>query len=60
MITRSSTQPNEADRLPKNFPALQERMDTVKRVKVEKQQLISRPPLENTVAAEKDDTFFLL
>jgi hypothetical protein len=51
---------NDADRLPKNFPALQERMDVVKRSTVEKQQATSRSPLENAPAVEKDDTFFLL
>jgi hypothetical protein len=60
MITRRSTQPNETDRLPKNFPALQERMDVVKRSNAEKQQLTPRSPLETPVVAEKDDTFFLL
>jgi len=51
---------NDADRLPKNFPALQERMDVVKGSTVEKQQATSRSPLENAPAVEKDDTFFLL
>jgi hypothetical protein len=51
---------NDGDRLPKNFPALQERMDAVKRSTVEKQQATSRSPLENAPAVEKDDTFFLL
>lgn len=59
MITSRSPQSNETDRLPKNFPALQERMDVVKRTKSEKQQL-TRSPLENPVKVEKDDTFFLL
>jgi hypothetical protein len=60
MIIRTSTPANDPDRLPKNFPALQERMDAVKRSNVEKQQATSRSPLENTPAVEKDDTFFLL
>ena len=60
MITRRSTQPNEIDRLPKNFPALQERMDAVKRSNADKQQLTPRSPLENAANAEKDDGFFLL
>jgi len=60
MITRRSTQPNEADLLPKNFPGLQERMDVVKRSNAEKQQLTPRSPLDIPVSAEKDDTFFLL
>jgi hypothetical protein len=60
MIARTSVQPNETDRLPKNFPALQERMDAVKRSNIEKQQDPSRSPLESTPAVEKDDTFFLL
>ena len=59
MISRS-TQPNETGRLPKNFPALQERMDTVKRSNAEKQQVTPHSPLENPVGVEKDDTFFLL
>ena len=59
MMIRSS-QINETERLPKNFPALQERMEVVKRANVEKQQLTPRPPLENPSAVEKDDTFFLL
>jgi len=53
MITRRPTQPNETDWLPKNFPALQERMDTVKRSNAEKQQLTSRSPLENPDGVEK-------
>ena len=61
MIVRTSLQPKDTDRLPKNFPALQERMDAVKRSNVEKQQdHPSRSPLESTPAVEKDDTFFLL
>jgi len=60
MITRTSIPANDADRLPKNFPALQERMDTVKRSNAEKQQVPSRSPLENVPAVEKDDSFFLL
>ena len=59
MMIRPS-QINETERLPKNFPALQERMEMVKRANVEKQQLASRRPLENAIAVEKDDTFFLL
>jgi hypothetical protein len=57
-----STQLNEMERLPKNFPALQERMEAVKHsgVDKQKQQLTSRSPLENAVAVEKDDSFFLL
>ena len=58
MIT--SNQINETERLPNNFPALQERMEVVNRGKLEKQQLTPRSPLENPSAAEKDDTFFLL
>jgi len=60
MISRRSAQPNDTDRLPKKFPALQERMDTVKRSNAEKQQVTPRSPLENPVVVEKDDTFFLL
>jgi len=59
MMIRSS-QINETERLPKNFPALQERMEVVKRGKLEKQQLTPRSPLEIPGAADKDDTFFLL
>jgi len=54
------TQANETERLPKNFPALQERMDIVKRSNAEKQQLSPRSPLENPPVVDKDDTFFLL
>ena len=60
MIARTSPQNNDVDRLPKNFPALQERMDAVKRSSAEKQQAPSRSPLESTPAVEKDDSFFLL
>ena len=60
MIPRRSNQTNEVERLPKNFPALQERMDIVKRSSAEKQQLTSRSPLEKLPGVEKDDTFFLL
>jgi hypothetical protein len=60
MIPRRSSQTNETERLPKNFPALQERMDTVKRSNAEKQQLTPRSPLENPAGVEKDDNFFLL
>jgi hypothetical protein len=60
MIPRRSSQTNETERLPKNFPALQERMDTVKRSGAEKQPLISRSPVENLVSIEKEDNFFLL
>ena len=59
MLSRLS-QTNEVERLPKNFPALQERMDVVKRSNAEKQQLTSRSPLENLPGVEKDDNFFLL
>lgn len=59
MMIRSS-QINETERLPKNFPALQERMEVVKRAKAEKPQLTSRSTLENPTTVEKDDTFFLL
>ncbi len=59
MMIRSS-QINETERLPKNFPALQERMEVVKRANLEKPQLTSLSPLENPSAVEKDDTFFLL
>lgn len=59
MIPRP-TQTNETERLPKNFPALQERMDTVKRSNAEKPQLSPRSPLENPAVVDKDDTFFLL
>jgi len=59
MMIRPS-QISETERLPKNFPALQERMEVVKRGKLEKQQLTARSPLEVPSAAEKDDTFFLL
>ena len=60
MLTSRPTQPKETDLMPKNFPAIQERMDTVKRTHVEKQKLTSRSPLEIPVSVEKDDTFFLL
>ncbi len=60
MIPRRSIQTNETERLPKNFPALQERMDTVKRSGAEKQPLTPRSPLENPAGVEKDDNFFLL
>jgi len=60
MLPRRLSPTNEAERLPKNFPALQERMDIVKRSNAEKQPLTSRSPLENLPAVEKDDTFFLL
>ena len=59
MMIRPS-QINETERLPKNFPALQERMEVVKRANVEKPQLTSRSLVENLSAVEKDDTFFLL
>jgi hypothetical protein len=59
MIPRP-TQKNETERLPRNFPALQERMDLAKRGDAEKQQLTPRSPLENSAVVEKDDTFFLL
>jgi len=50
------------ERLPKNFPALQERMETVKHsgIDKQKQQLTPHPSLENPAAAEKDESFFLL
>jgi hypothetical protein len=57
---RRLTQTTETERLPKNFPGLQERMETVKRSNYEKQQLTSRSPLESTTGVEKEDTFFLL
>ena len=60
MIARTSSQTNETERLPKNFPALQERMDAVKRSGAEKQQVTPRSPVENLAGIEKDDTFFLL
>lgn len=60
MLSRRLSQTNEVERLPKNFPALQERMDVVKRSNAEKQQLTSRSPLENLPSVEKDDNFFLL
>lgn len=60
MISRTSAPPNDLDRLPKNFPALQERMDAVKRSNAEKQQATSRSPLEKMPNVEKDDSFFLL
>ena len=60
MLSRRLSQTNEVERLPKNFPALQERMDVVKRSNAEKQQLTSRSPLENLPGVEKDDNFFLL
>jgi hypothetical protein len=59
MTPRRSGQTNEMERLPKNFPALQERIDTVKRSKVETQQLTPRSPLEDPAGVEKDDNFFL-
>ncbi len=61
MLSRRLSQTNEVERVPKNFPALQERMDVVKRSNAEKQQLTSRTPLENLPGVEKkEDTFFLL
>ena len=60
MLLRELSQTNEVERLPKNFPALQERMDVVKRSNAEKQQLTSSSPLENLPGVEKDDNFFLL
>jgi hypothetical protein len=60
MTIRSSTQTTETERLPKNFPGLQERMETVNRSNYEKQQITSRSPLESTTGVEKEDTFFLL
>ena len=59
MIPRRSVQTNETERMPKNFPALQERMDTVKRSGGEK-QLAPRPTMENPASVEKEDNFFLL
>jgi hypothetical protein len=46
--------------MPKNFPALQERMDIVKRSHTDKQQLTPRSALDPVVSVEKDDNFFLL
>jgi hypothetical protein len=60
MITSRPTKPNETDRMPKNFPALQERMDIVKRSHTDKQQLTPRSALDLLVSVEKDDNFFLL
>ena len=62
MIPRRSSQTTETERLPKHFPVLQERMETIKRSSAEKQQqiLTPRPPLENPAGVEKDDNFFLL
>jgi hypothetical protein len=60
MLSRRVSPTNEVERLPKNFPALQERMDIVKRSKAEEQQLTSRSPLENLPGVEKEDNFFLL
>jgi hypothetical protein len=60
MTMRSATHTTETERLPKNFPGLQERMETVKRSNYEKKQITSRSPLENTTSVEKEDTFFLL
>jgi hypothetical protein len=60
MITSRSTQPRETDRMPKNFPALQERMDAVKRGDADKQQVTPRTPVEIPISVEKDDSFFLL
>ena len=60
MLLRELSQTNEVERLPKNFPALQERMEVVKRSNAEKQQLTSSSPLENLSGVEKDDNFFLL
>ena len=57
MIARRTSQTSEVERLPKNFPALQERMETVKRGSVDKQH---RSPIENMTSVEKDETFFLL
>jgi cell fate (sporulation/competence/biofilm development) regulator YlbF (YheA/YmcA/DUF963 family) len=54
-------QNSDSRRLPKNFPALQERMETVKRSGYEKKQVAYRSPLEKMVDSDKDtDTFFLL
>lgn len=60
MLSRRLSQTDEVARLPKNFPALQERMEVVKRINAEKQQLTPRSPLENLPGVEKEDTFFLL
>jgi hypothetical protein len=60
MITSRPTEPKETDRMPKNFPALQERMDIVKHSHTDKQQLTPRSPLDIPVSVEKDDNFFLL
>jgi hypothetical protein len=60
MLSRRLSQTDEGERLPKKFPALQERMDVVKRSNAEKQQLTSRSPLEDLPGVEKDDNFFLL
>lgn len=60
MITTGPTKPKETDRMPKNFPALQERMDIVKRSHIDKQQLTPRSALDLLVSVEKDDNFFLL
>jgi len=59
MVPRSN-QTNETERLPTNFPALQERMDVVKRSNAEKPQITPRSPLENPAVVEKSDNFFLL
>ena len=40
MLSRRLSQTNEVERLPKNFPALQERMDVVTRSNAEKQQRV--------------------
>lgn len=47
------------ERLPKTFPALQERMEAI-RSHDQKQPLVSRSPLENPPVVETDDSFFLL
>ena len=62
MIPRRSSQTTETERLPKNSPVLQERMETIKRSSAEKQQLILTPrfPLETSAGVERDDNFFLL
>jgi hypothetical protein len=60
MVSRRLSQTNKVEILPKNFPALQERMEVVKRSNAEKQQLTYRSPLENLHGVEKDDNFFLL
>ena len=58
-MNRLANQQSDPERLPKNFPALQERMDAVKRSSSTK-PAGARSPLEKPLDSDKDDSFFLL